>query len=49
MEEVAAGEEAGEESLEQLKKFPRTPLPWESLGSELEVEEENVVENRQKV
>lgn len=48
MEDGAAAEET-EEELEQLKKFPRTPLPWESLGSELEVEEEVVVENRQKV
>lgn len=32
-----------------LRKFPRTPQPWISLGSEVEVEEENVIENRPKV
>ena len=32
-----------------LRKFPRTPQPWESLGSEVEVEEENVTESRPKV
>ncbi|PFX30161.1 Dynein intermediate chain 2, axonemal [Stylophora pistillata] len=44
------GEEGGEEDLIlTLRKFPRTPQPWQSLGSEAEVEEENVVENRPKV
>ena len=52
-EELPAGGE-GEEGEEEdlvltLRKFPRTPQPWESLGSEVEVEEENVTESRPKV
>ena len=30
-------------------KGPVTPRPWESLGSEIEVEDEKTVENRAKV
>ncbi|XP_048581354.1 dynein axonemal intermediate chain 3 [Nematostella vectensis] len=51
-EELGEGEEIeGEEEVEEgvFRRFPRTPQPWESLGSELEVEEEVVVENRPKV
>lgn len=51
-DEVLDGEaeEAEEEDLIlTLRKFPRTPQPWESFGSEIEVEEENVTENRPKV
>jgi len=48
--QVGEGEEGEEEDLVlMLQKFPRTPQPWESFGSEVEVEEENVVENRPKV
>ncbi|CAH3189610.1 unnamed protein product, partial [Porites evermanni] len=44
------GEEAEEEDFVlTLRKFPRTPQPWISLGSEVEVEDENVIENRPKV
>lgn len=46
------GEQAGEgeeEIMVGVRKFPRTPEPWESLGSELEVDDESVVENRPKV
>ncbi|KAK2569985.1 Dynein axonemal intermediate chain 3 [Acropora cervicornis] len=32
-----------------LTRFPRTPQPWVSYGSEVEVEEENVTESRSKV
>ena len=51
-EELAAEGEADAEAEEELmaqKKFPRTPLPWESFGSELDVEDEVVIENRPKV
>lgn len=48
--QAGEGEEAEEEDLVlTLRKFPRTPQPWLSLGSEVEVEEENVIENRPKV
>ena len=48
--QAGEGEEAEEEDLVlTLRKFPRTPQPWISLGSEVEVEEENVIENRPKV
>ena len=53
MEEgVADGEqidEGEEEAIVGVTRFPRTPEPWESLGSELEVDDESVVENRPKV
>lgn len=51
-EELPTGEveDAGEEDvILTLRKFPRTPQPWESYGSEVEVEEETVIENRRKV
>lgn len=51
-DEVQDGEaEEGEEEdlVFTLRKFPRTPQPWQSFGSENEVEEENVTENRPKV
>ena len=44
-----AEEGDGEDLILTLRKFPRTPQPWQSLGSEVEVEEENVIENRPKV
>ncbi|KXJ19255.1 WD repeat-containing protein 63 [Exaiptasia diaphana] len=50
--EEEAGEGEGAEEEEELmlqKKFPRTPLPWDSMGSEFEVEEEVVLENRPKM
>ena len=53
IEEGAVDEEAVDEEGEELvfgvTRFPRTPQPWQSLGSEVEVEDENVVENRPKV
>ena len=52
IEEGAVDEEAVDEEEELVfgvTRFPRTPQPWQSLGSEVEVEDENVVENRPKV
>lgn len=48
--EVIEGEGIeGEDEILLQKKFPRTPLPWDSMGSEFEVEEEVIIENRPKV
>ncbi|CAB3993991.1 WD repeat-containing 63-like, partial [Paramuricea clavata] len=48
--ETADGEqaEAAEEEI-VVWKGPVTPRPWESLGSEIEVEDEKTVENRAKI
>lgn len=51
-EEVQAGEAEDveeEDVILTLTRFPRTPQPWVSYGSEVEVEEENVTESRSKV
>ena len=41
--------EAVEEEPIVVRKGPSTPKPWISLGSETEVMDESVVENRAKV
>ena len=49
--ETADGEQAEGAAEEEIVvwKGPVTPRPWESLGSEIEVEDEKTVENRAKV
>ena len=49
VEEVADEEGEGDVVLIDLQHFPRTPAPWESLGSEFDVEDELVIESRPKV
>ena len=56
VQEHEEGEDGGEEGLPgegdvviDLRRFPRTPQPWDSLGSEFDVEEETVIESRAKV
>ena len=53
---VGADDETGDGDVEGTKeeeivvwKGPVTPRPWESLGSETEVEDEKTVQNRTKV
>jgi hypothetical protein len=52
VEEGRGDGEQGEEGQEEeivVWKGPVTPRPWESLGSEIEVDDEKTVENRAKV
>ena len=49
-EEAVSGDEVAEEEEEIIvRRGPSTPKPWISLGSEDEVTDENVIENRPKV
>ena len=49
MQEGEAEDAEEEDVILTLMRFPRTPQPWVSYGSEVEVEEENVIESRSKV